>query len=60
MCAVVSWHSPKKIKALRAIEDPQDKQVGESINVYKARFELRQNFENPLRIVLRGQAFGNS
>jgi hypothetical protein len=55
--AAVRWRVCKQVKALDPIKYPKHNDVGESLDIGKSRFELRQNFKNPFRFVLCAQAF---
>ena len=57
--AVITGRRSQQFETLRAIKDPDDKQVRETLNIGKSSLEFRQYFQRPLRFVFRPQTFGN-
>src|ERR1700674_1674967 len=56
---IVNGRSADQLESFGAIEYPQNKQMGKAFDVGEACFELRKNFESPLRIVFGAEPFGD-
>jgi len=59
MRAIVDRRRAHQVESIGTIKDPEHKQVGETLDVGQAGFELRQDFEDALRLVLDAKTFRN-
>ena len=54
---VFAGRRAEELETFRTIEDPDDEEMREAFDVREAGFELRQDFENAIRLVLRAGTF---
>src|ERR1700727_1557720 len=57
--SIVNWRFANQIEVAGAVELPENKEVGESLNVDKPRLEFGQELEDTLGIMFRVQPLGN-
>ena len=56
---VIGGRCAHEFESLRAVEFPDDEQMGEPLDVSESGFKFRQNLQNADGLMLRAQAFGN-
>ena len=57
--AIVDGRRAEKFESFRAVEDPYNEEVRETLDVGEAGFELWKDFENPFGFVFSAGAFGD-
>ena len=57
--AIVGWRSAEQLKALRAVELPEDDEMREAFDVGEAGLEVGQDIEDAIGLVPCAEAFGN-
>src|SRR5204863_8604565 len=56
MCAIVARRRADQIETLRSVEHPEEKEMGEAVDVGQAALEFRQQFHHAVRVMLCAQS----